>query len=87
MRVRAIGSRRSQSGVALLYSVLGAFVAASMVSVLFTMAGVTNKNAATKRGKLQAQYAAEGAVEFAKKQLAEAIANWQEPPLDGTVEL
>ena len=36
--------RKGQEGIALLYAVFGSFVAAGMVSVMFTMAGVTKSS-------------------------------------------
>jgi len=76
----ATGRRR---GVAIIYAVFGAFVAASMVSVMLTMASVTHRGAGVKQAKLQATYLAEGAIEGAKKDVQEAIAIWKEPQAEG----
>ncbi len=74
-----IGKRKSKSGregVALIYAVFGSFVAASMVAVMFTMAGVTSKRSEGRRSNIQAQYLAEGAIECIKLQMKHAKANW-----------
>ena len=51
------------------------------------MAGVTQVRSQTDLGNLEAQYLADGAAEFAKKQLVDAIANWRVPPASGTVDI
>ena len=84
-RVGKHSAHARRRGVALLYAVFGAFVAASMVSVMLTMASVTRRGAGLKQAKMQAMYLAEGAIEAAKKDVQEAIANWQEPPTEGQV--
>ncbi|MCP3915555.1 MAG: hypothetical protein GY711_08375 [bacterium] len=86
MRSRAI-ARSRRRGVALVYALFGAFVAVSMVTVMFTMAGVTNTRSSTERGRIQARYVAEGAVEAAKRQVQGAIANWTEPPATGEISI
>jgi hypothetical protein len=80
MRIhRSRGSR--SDGIALLYAVFGAFVAISMVTVMFTMAGVTRTRSEGKRASVQAQYLAEGAIEQLKLQMKLAKANWTLPEL------
>lgn len=83
------GSRAQarKQGIALLYAVFGAFVAASIAGVLFAIAGVTNVRSDTQRSSLQAQYLAEGAVEAGRKEVIQAIANWEAPPEDGTADI
>lgn len=76
------GGRRD--GVALIYAVFGTFVVASMVSVMFTMAGVSDKRAEVKRGKVRARLLAEGALDAVEKDLQTALANWQDPVAGGT---
>ncbi len=78
-------AEQGRQGVALVYAVFGAFVAASMVTVMFTMAGVSNKGATVKRATLQARYLAEGGVEAGLRDVRVAIANWNEPPATGEV--
>lgn len=76
MRMRYRNGCRGREGIALLYAVFGAFVAVGMVTVMFTMAGVTNTRAQGKRSRVQAQYLAEGAIEELKLQMKVAKANW-----------
>ncbi len=75
------GGQSGRDGVALLYAVVGAFVAISMVTVMFTMAGVTRTRSDGRRSRVQAQYLAEGAIETLKLQMKEAKANWTLPEL------
>ncbi len=62
MRVYTKRANARRRGVALMYAVFGAFVAASMVSVMLTMATVTRRGSSLKHAKIQAMYLAEGAV-------------------------
>jgi hypothetical protein len=87
MRINNIGGRNGQDGVALLYAIFGTFVAAGMASVMFTMAGVTQRRSQTERAMVEAEYLADGAAEAAKKVLVEAIANWETPPTEGEVDI
>ncbi|MDP6939079.1 MAG: hypothetical protein QF848_09630 [Planctomycetota bacterium] len=80
----ASGSPGRQAGVALVYAVFGAFVAATMVAVMFTMAGVTRTRSQLNSTQVRADYMAQGAVEVAKKSIQTAIANWSTPPTSGT---
>lgn len=75
----------SRSGMALLYAAFGAFVAAGMVSVLLTLSMSSSRMAAVSEGQTQASYAAEGAVEAAKKSVQTAIANFAPVPTAGAV--
>ncbi len=86
MRVRILGAPKRR-GIALVYAVFGAFVAASIVSVMFTMAGVTERRSAMRTGQVESQYLAEGAVEAAKRVLSNAIANFETVPTSGDVEI
>ena len=84
----AIGRRgRGTSGVALLYAVFGAFVAAGLVTLLATLSRVSDRGAAVKRHGAEARYLAEGAVEAAKKRIQVAIANWEAVPASGTADV
>ena len=56
------GPSSSQRGVALMYAVFGTFVVASMVSVMFAMASVSDRQSEVKEGTSRAQLLAEGAV-------------------------
>lgn len=71
-------------GVALIYAVFGSFVVASMVSVMFTMAGVSDRQAAVHNGQARARHLAEGALRVVAKDLQTALANWDEPEMAGT---
>lgn len=85
--MKTLGTRGNSSpnaGVALVYAVFGAFVAATMVAVMFTMAGVTRVRSQLNSTQVRADYLAQGAVEVAKKSIQSAIANWSTPPASGT---
>ena len=62
MLKRTRAGAASRRGVALIYAVFGSFVVASMVSVMFTMAGVSDRQAAVQNGQTRARYLAEGAL-------------------------
>lgn len=81
MRIWAKSKRNGREGVALVYAVFGAFVAIGMVTVMFTMAGVTSTRSESRRASVQAQYLAEGAIEDLKQQMKIAKANWTLPEL------
>ncbi len=76
------GSRR---GMALLYTVFAVFAAATMVSMMMTVAFSANRVSKVKRHANQARYAAEGAVETAKKEIIDAIANFKNVPVAGNI--
>ncbi|MGK0219249.1 MAG: hypothetical protein ACI9HE_002750, partial [Planctomycetota bacterium] len=78
-------AREERRGVALLYAVFGAFVAAGMVTVMFTMAGVSNKRSGLRTSQVEARYLAQGAAEAAKKEITDAVANWSSVPAAGSV--
>ena len=61
------GIQNREGGVALVYAVFGAFIAISMVGLMFTTAGVTHRRSELKVSNIKADYLAEGAVEAAKK--------------------
>jgi hypothetical protein len=84
MRIRSRLPKRSRRGVALVYAVFGAFVAASAIAVLTTVSLVGDKDAGRKRTRVQGEYLADGAVEAAKKRIQQAIANFAAPPPTGT---
>lgn len=84
MKVRTRFDRNGRQGVALLCAVVAAFVAASMVSLMLTLALVSDKTANLKRNGARAQYLSEGAVEAAKKQIQTSIANWSAVPASGS---
>lgn len=84
MRIYKRG-REERQGVALLYAVFVAFVAAGMVTVMFSMAGVSNKRSGLRTAQVEARYLAQGAAEAAKKEITEAVANWTSVPAEGMV--
>lgn len=73
--------------MAMLYAVFGVFAAATMVSVTMTMASSTLRQAQSHARSGRVQYLAEGAVEFAKREVATAIANWLPPPTSGSAQI
>ncbi|MFT5049034.1 MAG: hypothetical protein ACI8QZ_000423 [Chlamydiales bacterium] len=84
MRVRILTDRRRR-GVALIYAVFGAFAAATMIAVMLTMGRWTSDLANTKRDRMQAQYLAEGALDAARKEILDLVANWGAAPTGGSV--
>jgi hypothetical protein len=79
MRRRIISSKSERRGVALLYSLLAAFAAATMLSSIFalTLSSKVVTDVKVKGG--QARYLAEGAIEVGKNAMQASIANWQAP--------
>ncbi len=76
------GPRR---GMALLYTVFAVFAAATMVSMMMTVAFSASRMSKVKKHANQARYAAEGSVETAKKDIIDAIANFRAVPAAGNV--
>ena len=85
MKIRIRTQRSSERGIALLYAIFGAFAAAGMVSLMLTMGSVTNDQSTLKRDRIQGRYLAEGAVEFARKEIQSAVANFSQPGNGGDV--
>jgi len=83
LRFKTPKSRRQ--GVALLYAVLGAFVAASVAATLLKLASVSRVRSKINRERIQAEYRSRGALEVGKKAIQMAAANWSVPPTGGTV--
>jgi hypothetical protein len=69
--------------MAMLYAVFGVFAAATMVSVTMTMANSAHRQSQTQVRSTRAKYLAEGAIEFAKREVANSIANWLTPQASG----
>lgn len=79
-----IRSRKSRrAGMAMLYAVFGVFAAATMVSVTLSMANTSHRQSQAGLRSTRAKYLAEGAIEVAKRDVATAIANWQQPTANG----
>ena len=72
----------SRGGWALLFAVFAAFVAASSVALVLTRSATTSKNSQLGRSKQEARYVALGAVEVAKKNLLNSVANFVPAPYE-----
>lgn len=75
--------RRGRRGLALMSVVVGSVSAVGAVAVLMTLATFSSDTANIERRNTEAQYLAMGAVESAKRDLLDSIANWDEPPTYG----
>ena len=69
----------------MIYAIFGAMMAAGMVSVMFATAGTASQKEDLLQDRTRARYLAEGAAEVARKELSEAVANWETPPTGGEV--
>ncbi|MCB9906335.1 MAG: hypothetical protein H6830_01295 [Planctomycetes bacterium] len=78
---------QARQGIALVYALFGAMMAAGMVSVMFATAGNTSRNEDLRQDKVRARYLAEGGAEVARKGLAQSVANWQTPPAQGQLDV
>jgi hypothetical protein len=87
MKIRIVKVTRGRRGVALLYAVSSAFVAAGMVTLMLGVALAGDKTADTQKGAKKATFLAGGALESAKKTVQESIANWAALPSTGTVDI
>ena len=79
--------RNPRSGVALVYAVFGAMVAGGMVAASLTLSLAADRGAQSKRSSTEARYLAEGATEWVKKEIQRALANWEQIPTAGTVDV
>jgi len=82
---RSILSSREprRAGAALLYALFTVLVAAGLIATTTVVASVAHRSTQRKRFETEAQYLAEGAVEFAKKSIQQSIANWSSVPANG----
>lgn len=85
--IRFGAAPRNRRGMALVYAVFGTFVVASMVAVMFTMAGTSDAQADVRRGEARARLMAEGALEAIEKSVRTDVANWDDPVRAGTMEI
>jgi ribosomal protein S9 len=85
MKMRVVSIRKGRRGVALLYAVSSAFVAAGMVTLMLGVALAGDEVADTEKASTRAQFLATGAIESAKKDVQTAIANWITIPGQGAV--
>ena len=77
----------ARAGAALLYALFTVLVAAGLIATTTVVASVAHKSTQRKRFETEAQYLAEGAVEFAKKGIQQAIANWSVVPANGVAQV
>lgn len=77
----------TEQGIALIYAVFGAMMAAGMVSVMFATAGTASRTEDLRQDKVTARYLAEGGADVARKGLAQAVANWRVPAPSGIVDV
>jgi hypothetical protein len=75
--------RDSRRGAALIFAVFALMAAATLVSVTMALSQSANRIAKVKEHDKQARYLAEGAVEVAKREIAQAVASFGDPPADG----
>jgi len=87
MKIRIVKGPRRRRGVALLYAVSSAFVAAGMVTLMLGVALAGDKTANVQKNTTRSQFLAAGALESAKKTVQESIANWATLPTSGTVDI
>ncbi|MCP5024237.1 MAG: hypothetical protein GY930_21010 [bacterium] len=80
-------SRRATGceGVAVVYAIFGAMVAAGMVSMMFANASNAVQQVDLRKDKVKARFLAEGAADVASTTVADAVANWNNPPELGTM--
>ncbi|MCA9001328.1 MAG: hypothetical protein KDB61_05360, partial [Planctomycetes bacterium] len=84
MRVyRKKGRATGREGVAIVYAIFGAMVAAGMVSVMFATASNTAMKVDMNKERAQARFLAEGSADVARKAVSDAVANWEAPPDSG----
>ncbi len=82
---RANKRATGREGVAMVYAIFGAMVAAGMVSIMFATAGHSAQQVDLRKDKVKARFLAEGAADVASTTVADAIANWSDPPEEGVL--
>jgi len=75
--------RTRRRGAALIFAVFALMAAATLVSVTVTLSQSANRISKVKKHNKQARYLAEGAVEVAKREIAQAVASFKDPPATG----
>ncbi|MEY2747835.1 MAG: hypothetical protein RL112_2877 [Planctomycetota bacterium] len=86
--MRGLGSaRRSRRGAALLYAAFGALLAGGMVATSLSLSLSAKKTADARREHQAARFLAEGGTEAAKKAIQQALANWEDVPTSGEVDI
>lgn len=76
-------NRVRRRGAALIFAVFALLTAATLVSVTVTLSQSANRISKVKKHNKQARYLAEGAVEVAKREIAQAVASFDAPPPSG----
>lgn len=74
-----------REGVAMVYAIFGAMMAAGMVSIMFATASHTAQQVDLRKDGVKARFLAEGAADVASATVANAVANWSNPPEEGTL--
>ncbi|MFT4646891.1 MAG: hypothetical protein ACI9X4_000095 [Glaciecola sp.] len=74
-----------REGVAMVYAIFGAMMAAGMVSVMFATASSAVQQVELRKDEVRARYLAEGAADVARKAVSDAVANWATPPEGGSL--
>lgn len=87
MKIRVVAVHKGRRGMALLYAVSSAFVAAGMVTLMLGIALAGDRTADVQSEAKQAEFLATGAIESAKKTVQESIANWATIPSSGVVDI
>jgi hypothetical protein len=85
MMYRCKRSASGREGVAMVYAIFGAMMAAGMVSVMFATASNAAQQVDLRKDEVQARYLAEGAADVARKAVSDAVANWVAPPAGGSL--
>ncbi|MCY2961108.1 MAG: hypothetical protein NTY35_13185 [Planctomycetota bacterium] len=85
MKIRVVAVHKGRRGMALLFAVSSAFVAAGMVTLMLGIALSSNRTAEVESGEKQSAFLASGALESAKKTVQQSIANWATIPETGTL--
>jgi hypothetical protein len=76
---------KSRAGWAMLLVGIALIAGSTMAAMLMVSGTVTSREANTHRQQVRAWYLAEGAIEAGKKELLEAIADFEAAPTDGTI--
>ena len=87
MNQRLDASHARRRGAALVFAVFALLAAATLVSVTMTLSQSANRISNVKRHDKQARYLAEGAVEVAKREIAQAVASFKNPPASGSLDI
>ncbi len=87
LQTQAGQGSESKRGAALIMALLAATAAAGMAMLLMTTSRTSSDSANREAARLRARYLAEGALEHAKKEVLNAIANFGLPPTEGATEI